>query len=147
MEALENLWSGPGKYVVIFMAIIMIAYVPSMIIYMNKKKKGAAEFLNNHPDASKVLIAGAMKGIITVLTVNGDAPVTFYEENKKGFFLLPGENVVEAQYTWSRPGIMYKTVTTTIGPSKIKLTAEFNKKYYISFDKKEEVYNFEEMTK
>ena len=144
MEFLTNLWNSPSKYVVIMMAAIMIIYIPAMIIYMSKKKKAASDFMKNHPEAAKVLITGAISGKLVVISVNDDAPNTFYEENKLGFFLLPGENVIEAQYTWTRPGIMHKTVTTTIGPTKVKVTAEPNKKYYISFNKKTEEYSFEE---
>ena len=142
-----SIWNSPSRYVILLIGAIMVIYIPCMIIYMGKKKRGAAKFAEENPAASKVLIASAINGLLTVLSVNDEKPNTFFESNKKGFFLLPGENVIEAQYSWTRPGVMHKTVTTTVGPNKIKVTAEASKRYQISYDKKAEEYHFEEINK
>jgi hypothetical protein len=114
---------------------------------MNKKKNAAAKFLAEHPTAARVYIKGAAQGALTVISVNNERPVTFIEGMKSGFFLLPGENVLELTYQWTRPGVLHKTVTTTVGPNKIKVTAETEKSYNIGYNKKEETYNFEEISK
>lgn len=144
MEFLQNIWNSPSKYVIIFIAAIIVIYIPIMIVYMSKKKKRAAEFVQSNPDACKVYITGAAQGQLAVISVNGDVPQTFYEGTRHGFFLLPGESTVEAQYTWTRPGVLHKTVTTTIGPNKFSAYAEKGRTYNISFDKKAEEYTLEE---
>ena len=140
-----NIWNSPSRYMVILIAAILVIYFPAMAMYMKRKKANAAQFIEDNPNAAKVFIAGAMSGTLTVLSVNEDAPNHFYEGTKQGFFLLPGENTLEVQYGWTRPGILHKTVTTTVGPNKIQVTAEANKSYHINYDKKEERYTFEEV--
>jgi len=145
MDFLTNLWNSPTRYVVIVIAAVIIIYIPFMIAYMNKKKKQADKFLIQHPNAAKVYITGAMRGTLTVLRVNDEAPNTFFEGAKQGFFLLPGESTIEAQYQWTRPGVMHKTVTTTVGPHKIQVTAQAQRKYNIGYDKSKETYDFIEI--
>ncbi len=144
MEFFNSIWNSPSRYVLILMAVIMVVYVPFMYMYMKKKKAQAADFHAAHPNAAKVYITGVMQGSLTVLSVNDDVPNNFYEGTKQGFFLLPGANVIEVQYTWSKPGIVHKTVTTTVGPNKIKVEAEPYKVYTINYDKSEEQYIFRE---
>ena len=65
----------------------------------------------------------------------------------RGFYLLPGQNVLELQYETQRPGILHKWVRTTYDPQKIEVTVEANKKYQISYNKKAQQFLFEEITK
>ncbi|MDR3295023.1 MAG: hypothetical protein LBT26_04210 [Clostridiales Family XIII bacterium] len=141
---LDNIWNSSSRYVVIAIIVVIIIYIPFMLLYMRKKKRKAEAFLEQHPEAAKVYITGAVKGTLSVLSINDGAPDTFFEGVKQGFFLLPGENVLELSYSWTRPGVLHKTVTTTIGPTKIKVTAETEKSYHISYDKKDETYSFAE---
>jgi hypothetical protein len=143
-EYFENIWNSPSRYVLIIIAAVIIVYIPFMLLHLRKKKTSAAAFLNQHPNAAKVYIAGAAAGTLTVLSVGGDHPNTFIEGVKQAFFLLPGENTLDVQYTWSRPGVMHRTVTTTVGPTKIKVTAEAGKSYQLRYDKKDENYSFTE---
>ncbi len=143
MDFLKEAWNGPAKYVIIFIAAIIIFYIPGAIIYMNKKKKAAGNYLQQNPTAAKVFMKHGA-GRLSILGVNGTAPHTFYEKSRSGFFLLPGESQVELQFQWTRPGVMYRSVTTTVGPNTIILTAEANKTYTVSYDKKAETYAFVE---
>ena len=145
MDFFVNLWNSPSRYVLIVIGVIMIGYIIGMPIFMRRKKKSAEDYLISNPTAVKVFIVGVTKGTLTVISVNDAAPHTFYEQAKQGFFLLPGENTIEAQYSWTRPGLMHKTVTTTIGPNKIKVAAEPQKTYHISYDKSAEQYDFVEV--
>jgi len=140
----STIWNSPSRYVIIVIAVFMILYIPGIIIYLNRKKKAANDFITAHPNAAKVFMQANMSGRLLVTGVDEEPPNTFYEKNKQGFFLIPGEVVVEAQFTWTRPGIMHKTVTTTVGPSKIKVTAEAYKQYTMGYDKKSESFTFEE---
>ena len=54
---------------------------------------------------------------------------------ERAYNLLPGKTVLELQYEKVRPGIIYKTVSTTYDPQKIEVNVEPNRKYTISYDK------------
>ena len=137
MDFLANIWNSPSRYMLILIALVIIIYIPAMMVYMKKRKQTAGRFLEDNPSAAKVFIAGRMSGTLTVLSVNDDVPNHFYEGTKQGFFLLPGDNTLEVQYGWTRPGVLYKTVTTTVGPNKIQVAAAANKSYNINYDKKQ----------
>lgn len=145
MEYINEIWNGPNRYAVIMIVAILVLTVP-YIIFMTKRNNGKIkQFLQEHPNAAKAIVKGATSGSFVFLTVNGENPVLGNVGMKTVAYLIPGENVIEFQYTWTRPGVMYKTVTTTIGPNKISVQAEPNKTYNISYDRKAEICNFEEL--
>jgi hypothetical protein len=144
---IDNVWNGGSQPILIIIAAVVIFYIPFMLMYLRKKKINASVFLEKNPDAARVYIVGAASGTLTVLSVGGDVPNTFVEGIKQGFFLLPGESVLDVQYTWSRPGVLHRVVTTTVGPTKIKVTADARKSYDIRYDKKAEEYVFTETTR
>lgn len=131
--------------VIIFVAVIVVIYIPWLMRYMQKNKRTAADFHAQNPTAAKVMLVGMITGTITVNSVNEKPPVFFQDGVKAGFFLLPGENVINVEYTWSRPGVIHKSVTTTVGPENIKVTAETGKTYQLEYHKKEERYEFTEI--
>ena len=145
MEFFIDLWNSPSRYPLIVLLCVLLLYIPGTIIYMQMKTIDSIKYLKKHPDAVKVIIMGTMKGNLTVLSVNNEPPSTFYEEKKLGFFLVPGENIIEVQYSWSRPGLLYKTVSTTVGPNKITVTVKKDKKYHISYKKNTNSYDFSEV--
>lgn len=143
-EYFNNVWNSPSRYSIIGIGIFILLYIPVMLFYLKRKKKKAADFLKENPTAAKVFIKTSMSGRLSVISVQGKPAVFFYEGTKQGFFLLPGENTVVFQYVWSRPGVLHKTVTTTVGPVSVKVTAETGKVYEISYDKEEKSCNFAE---
>ena len=150
MEYLQELLNGPNKYVLYFIAGLIVVYIPIMIIYMKRKKKKAADYLALHQEAVSVFIIHRRKGFVsdtlTVHSVNNAKPNTFIRESKNGFFLLPGKNSLEVSYSWTRPGVLYRNVTTNVPASIQTVTVETGKTYEISYDTKEEKYSFEERT-
>ena len=148
MEYFDQILEGPAKYVLIFMVAVVIIYIPIMIVYMKKKKKKATDYLSLHPEAAHVFIIHRKKGFVSdhlaIHTVNDGYPETFIKEGKNGFFLLPGKNKLEVSYSWTRPGVLYKNVTTEVPVSIQTVTVEPGKSYEISYDTKEETYCFEE---
>ena len=143
-EIFINAWNGPSRYVIIVMGLFILCWIPATIIMQSKRKKKAAHYHSEHPDAAEVMMISGVKGHLTVLTVNGSAPNYFYKGTKLGFYLLPGENVVNVQYTWTRPGVLYRTVTTTVKPCDITLTTLARRRYQLDYSKKKEIYTFEE---
>ena len=125
-------------------------YYVAVRVQLRKKKAAAEAFLAAHPDAAKVFTKMGLWGLygeLTAIGVDDQPPTEFYEGLMagQGFLLLPGGHVVEATYAWTRPGILHKTVTTRIGPSKLEVVAEPGKRYRLSFNRREEQYRFEEL--
>ena len=109
-ESFNEIWNSPSRYAVIAVAAMFIGYIPYIIFKAKKGKSNVKKFLEDHPDAAKAIILGAAKGTFTPLLVNGIKPVLGNVGMRAAIYLVPGENVIDFQYTWSRPGVMYKTV-------------------------------------
>ena len=128
---------------------ILIAMVGSLIyaVIRNKSMKNdSANFLKNHPDAAKVYLT--VKALITteavtVYTVDGKAPSRFLEGGKTGFYVVPGNTKVEMSYSYTRPGVLHKTVTTSTDVVEKVLETEPNRSYVLGFDRKAECFTFE----
>jgi hypothetical protein len=106
-------------------------------------KASGRRFLEEHPGAARIYLslkALAVMGTVTVHSVDGGGPVFFSQGVKSGLYVLPGRRIVEMSYTQSRPGILYKTVTKTIGPVKKELILEANKNYLLDFDRSQEAF-------
>ena len=142
MEAFEQIMSGSGKYVIFVIGALILVYIPVMIVTMRKRKRQAGDFLKENPNAAKVYIAGAASGHLAIHSVNDKSPVLFYEGAKYGAYILPGDQVLELSYVWSRPGVLSKTVTTQVGPSKVQVTAEPSQVYELNYNKSKESFIF-----
>jgi len=144
MEIVQQNW-----YVFVIMGVVFIGSITYAIVQRKRTKTSNDDFLTKHPDAAKVFLI--TKALITteaatIYTVNGETPQKFFEGRKAGVYLVPGQNSVELSYTYSRPGVMYKTVTKSTGPVKKELVVEANKSYFLNFDRKTEEFTFEEIS-
>lgn len=148
MELWNNMDPGTQKALMFFVGF-MVLYAIGMFVYMQRKKGDASRWLAQNPNAAKVFLATKSNVIrnnyLVINSVDGQAPVEFFEGIKKGFYLLPGSHIVESSFSTSRPGILYRRVTTSYGPTKQELTVEANKTYTYTFDLKNESYEFIEM--
>lgn len=132
-----------------FFAVAIIFQMVAVYIHNNSKKK----FESENPDASIMLIKDkqfhplGFTETLNCLSINGEARPMIGEGFSRGFYLLPGQNVLELQYETQRPGILHKWVRTTYDPQKIEVNVEANKKYQISYSKKVQQFQFEEITK
>ncbi|RRD93919.1 hypothetical protein EII17_10335 [Clostridiales bacterium COT073_COT-073] len=148
MEFWNSMDPTAKKYIMIVVGF-MILYAIGVVIYMKQKKNKTAKWLANNPTAAKVYIVNNSNLVrsngLQINSVDGQIPVTFVETTKTGFYLLPGTHVVESTFTTTRPGVMYRNVSTTYGPTKQELTVEANKTYHYSFDRKNETYEFTEV--
>jgi hypothetical protein len=114
---------------------------------MRKMKASGEEFLATHPDAAKVYLTTKTfitSEAVTVYSVNGDGPVKFMEGMKTGFYLLPGTSSVEVCYSYTRPGLLHKNVTSTTDVVKKDLVVDAKKSYLLGFDRSEDVFTFVE---
>lgn len=137
----------------IWIIFVVIVCACSLIYTMGnyvKHNAKLAKFTQEHPEAAKVQIKANKVGIIVetlqVHSVNGEEPLIFQEMLiNNGFYLLPGKNVLKVSYEWTRPGVIYKTVTKYIDPTKIEVEVEPNKTYKLSYSRKQEQFVFEEI--
>lgn len=140
-----------GKYILFVGGFILLSFIYQgvcMYIHSMSKKK----FESENPDASIMVLKDrpfhpfGFTTTLNCLTINGEPKeqiMTGYAQ--RGYYLKPGKNILEMQFESQRPGIIHKWVRTTYDPQKIEVEVEANKKYTITYDKKEDKYLFEEV--
>lgn len=137
----QNNW-----YIVLFVgAILTFSFVFNRRQISQMKSRGN-DFIARHPQAAKVYLT--RKGLIfaevvNVYTVNGEEPAQFTKGRTMGFYVLPGKNTVQISYTYTRPGIFYKTVSESTDVVEKVLETESYKSYVLGFDRKEKSFTFE----
>ena len=127
-------------------AVAMVVSLIYAIIRNKSMKKGEADFLKNHPDAAKIYLT--IKALtatepVTVYSVDGENPSRFLDGGKTGFYAVPGKTKVEMSYSYTRPGVLHKTVTTSTDVVEKVLETEPNRSYILGFDRKDERFTFE----
>ncbi|PWL78334.1 hypothetical protein DBY21_04120 [Candidatus Gastranaerophilales bacterium] len=128
-------------------AIGFAMQIVATVIHNNSKK----QFEKENPDAAMMIIKDRQFHLLgftetlQCLTINGQQYPQIMDGFKRGYYLVPGSNVLELQYETQRPGILHKWVRTTYDPQKIEVTAEPKKKYSISYNKKAQQFIFEEV--
>lgn len=126
-----------------------ILYVVGIVVWTKKRKQGYEKWLADHPDAVKIYLTTSFNPITSkslvgrVLSPNA-YPQIAYEGTKSVIYALPGVVDVELTYSYTRPGVLHKNVTTTWGPTKLSLEVERGKTYSLTFDKKEETFKLSE---
>lgn len=137
-----GLWVG-------LLALFIVLFIVATIIRNKSNKKLADMYREENPDAAKVYLASkanVTSEAVTIHNVNGEAAAYFVEGNKTGFYLEPGESEVVLSYTYTRPGVMYKSVTKSTEAVTRRLEVEPRKSYKLGFDRKAEDFTFEEMS-
>ena len=147
-SSLSTLLSGPGRYIAIICIAYLLIGLPLTMLYLKKNKIMAKSYLEKNPDSAKMIINtrfafGNLSDALVIIYINNEAPVHFYKKRKLGYFLQPGKNIIEAEASWTRKGLM-KTITTTTGPIKIEVEAEAKKTYILKYDTEENNFIFEE---
>lgn len=141
---------GDAKTPILVFVGFMLLYIPGMLLYMKHKKNNVNKWLAAHPNAVKVFVdydASIMKmGSLNILSVDDEAPILFNQGTKVGFYVTPGKHIINSSFVVSRPGIMYRSVTTTYGPSKQEIKTEAHKTYNYKFNRKDKSYDFSEIT-
>jgi hypothetical protein len=137
-----------NRHVFLLMGIVSLICVIFNVARSKKLKTAGQNFLVEHPDSVKVYLT--TKALITIEAVtvhgiDGKNPSPFIENGKSGFYTIPGKRMVEMSYTYSRPGLLHKTVTQTVGPVKKELVIDMNKSYLLGFNRQEEAFTFEEI--
>ena len=138
-------------YILLVGGIIVLSFIyqgVGMYIHSMSKKK----FESENPDASIMVIKDCpwhplgFTNTVECLSINGEAkPQISVGYGKRGYYVMPGANVLELQYETQRPGILHKWVRTTYDPQKIEVNVEPKKKYSISYNKKQSSFKFAEI--
>lgn len=130
------------KFIVIYLIIVLISFLLYALvrkILKGKASKVAEDFLERYPNAVKVYIQKSSGFVVNsnlhIYTVNGEAAVAFSDGEGHGFYCNVGKNIVEAEHSTTRPGIIYKNVTKSTGTTRIEMETEENKKYFFFYDK------------
>ncbi|TLG75491.1 hypothetical protein [Culicoidibacter larvae] len=139
MEIISNYW-----YIGVFLVGVMIyAFV---MIRMSKRK--AQVFLDKNPNASRIYTStniGTMLKVVTIHRVDGDKPTVFQKNFKTGILVTPGEHTLVVEYSTTRKGVIYRTVTKTTGQVDVRVNTQEGKSYYISYEKAENRFKLEEI--
>lgn len=137
-----------NKYVFGVMAAAVGISIVFNIIRARSMKSRGADFLSKHPDAAKIYLT--TKALITseavrVHSVEGQKPHDFVDSGKTGFYVVPGRSNVQISYTYTRPGVLHKNVTTTTDVVDKVLETQPRKSYLLGFNRKAENFTFEEI--
>ena len=111
---------------------IMIAITIFNIIFLKKGQEADKKFREENPDISTIKFHASshiVSSATTVYTVDEKIP-QYSKASFKGYiFIEEGEHILSVGASFTRPGIMYKTVTTNVGPTDIKVKIEKRKDY------------------
>lgn len=128
----------------IIIGIIAVVCYGFGIYYMKVRSNNKKAFLVQHPDAARILaqqVSFAIKQkTLTICSVDGQTPIIFGSGMHTGVLVTPGRHVLEVTFRTQRPGIMYRTVSTTYEPCKIEIEAEPNGNYELRFNEKAQSY-------
>jgi hypothetical protein len=149
IENIKTFFSGTNKTAIIYVAAVFVIAIVVMVVNISKRKKTATSYLSQYPDAAKVYIrAKAMAGdALQVATVNGESPALFSEGVRTGFYAKPGTVTVQLNFTHTRAGVMYRTVSKSTGFVEKTIVVEPNGLYTLSFDKDTSEFTLEEGSK
>ncbi|UTC62041.1 hypothetical protein E4O00_01755 [Treponema sp. OMZ 788] len=154
-ETIKTLGSAGTAWYFFVIPILFIVYMVFILLKMKGQKNRVSTWLKENPNAVKVYInktnstvkmAAAAFHSLTIISVDGDYPLFFTEKLNRGFYVTPGTHIVESSFSKTRPGILYRRVTTTYGPSKQEISVENFKTYNYYFSTAEETYKFEDLT-
>lgn len=140
MEKYLEAFFSMGVYAYVVIGVFVLAAVFS-VVSMKMNKNAMNKWLMEHPNAVKIVLFSE-NNVLTqkqlyASVISGEAAI-FAEKTKYVVCAVPGDIVLEVTYTYTRPGVLHKNVTTTWGPAKVELSVESGKDYILSFDKKEE---------
>lgn len=148
----------------LYVGFMFIAVVFS-IVSMRRAKAGKVDFLDNHPDAARILLnqQGYISTTIIHLYEVNDEPVQldfktfnkattkesqYYSEKMKyGVLVKPGVNKLLVSYENTKPGVVHKSVTTYSDPVHVEINCAANTTYRLSYDLDTNLYSVEEVTK
>ena len=130
--------------------ILFVGFFTVVAIRKNGKlKKERKTFSEKHPDASKIYAMS--KGVVTsdvvvIHEVDGEAPISLTEPGRSGILIAPGEHRIQISSTYTRPGVVYRSVSKSTGTVEKIINVKPYSVYDLTFDRKEGTFSFDERT-
>lgn len=135
-------------YYGIFMILFFGYGIFSMIVNKKAIKKTEKSFLEKNPNAVKIYTKSGgfiIHNKMDIYNVNDEVAVNFSDEKGYGVYAIPGNNKIEVEFSWTRPGILHKKVTTSTGVVTFEVELKSNRAYILTYDKKENEFKIDEM--
>lgn len=128
--------SSMGPYIYLLIFVLLVAGVSTVLsIHFNKKAK--ENWLKDHPNALEVRFQ-SKNNLLTQKDIVGrvlkGCGVFVFDQGKCLLLAEPGEIQLELTYRYTRPGVMYKTVTHQWGPEKKDFVLKASHHYELVFD-------------
>lgn len=130
--------------------LIMVGVTIFNLIFLKKGKEADKKFIEEHPDISTIQVYASshiVSNSTCIYKVDDNYPNYSKASFKAYVFIEEGEHILSVGASSTRPGIMYKSVTTNIGPTDIKVKIEKKKNYILKYDKKNDNFYLEEIEK
>lgn len=130
------------KYIFIYVALVVVFGIASIFISKAARKKAntqAETYLEKYPNAAKVYTKSGgfiISDKMTIFKVDGEYASRFNDKSGEGVYVKPGTVQLVCEYEWTRPGVMYKSVTKSTGEVSIEVEIKPKKNYILKFDKK-----------
>ena len=149
-------------YYVIFGVVVVALLLGSRYWIKSIHKRASDDFLSRHPDAARVYTSGTAEMIKSQLALDDNILITKVdgvmaesltyrsaEEIKEAnrlstdlfalqenhLLIVPGQHTLALAAAHSRPGVVYKTVSTTYGPVDYVVDLLPGHSYQLSFDR------------
>ena len=113
--------------------VVVVIYLIAFIFFLWMKKSSNKKWLKDNKNMSKIYVKGG-GGQLFVTAIDDEKTRTFVEGVKHGVYISAGEHILEVLYQSIRPGVLHKTVTTTYGPSKLKVQIAADTNYELHFN-------------
>ncbi|MCL2654529.1 MAG: hypothetical protein FWD65_02355 [Coriobacteriia bacterium] len=81
---------------------------------------------------------------VIIHLVDGEKPIELGEAGKDGAWVTPGEHRVQVEWTSTRPGVIYRSVTKSTGTLEKTIDVRPNATYDLTYDKKTGEFTFAE---
>lgn len=134
----SNFWIG--------IVIFGILYGIVMLFIWKKKMNDTSSYLEKHPNAAKIYVTFKHHLVtekITIFTINGKKAVHGHLANV--YYCESGKDIkLEVSWTYSRPGIFYKSVNKYTDVVELLVDIEAEKNYMLTYNKKEEKFVIKE---
>ena len=130
-------------FIIVGIIVVMVGVTIFNLIYLKKGINADKKFMEEHPDISTIQLSNSSHIVskdTAIYKVDDNFPQYSKGSYKPFIFIEEGEHILSVGASTTRPGVMYKSVTTTVGPTDIKVKIEKQKKYILKYDKKKDFY-------
>lgn len=126
----------------IFGVMIVISIVYN-IMYLKKVKDNEKKYREENPDTATIQLYSSTNIVSKntyIYEIDEKTPIYSSKGIKQFVFINEGEHILSVGASSTRPGVLYKSVTTDIGPTDIKVKIEKKKNYILKYSKNNDFY-------